>query len=156
LIQVIRASRDRLYTAVDPHFTFVFPTEKLSAEALADHTESVIQGCSKIGFVLTKALVVKDDPNSSWHAFLIPSIGAAEVTTLHDLLYTDTLASELRPDIPYIPHIGIAANQDSVVVEELVDNLNAKPINIVGVIEALTVSTFDGIRVKDTKRLSLA
>jgi hypothetical protein len=105
---------------------------------------------------LTKALVVEDDSKAYFHAFLVPSIGEREIATLHDLLYTDALASELRLDIPYTPHIGIAANEQKVVVQELVDKLNSEPINIRGVIEALTVSSYDGIRVKDVKRLPLA
>jgi hypothetical protein len=105
---------------------------------------------------LTKALVVNDDSAALFHAFLVPSIGEREITALHDVLYTGALASELRRDIPFVPHIGIATNSQKVAVQELVDELNSEPLNIDGVIEALTVSSYDGIRVDDYLRVPLA
>jgi hypothetical protein len=60
-IQHIRKTEDRLFDAVEPHFTFVFPTSKLSVEELALHTELKSKGFAVIHVRLTKAVVVKDD-----------------------------------------------------------------------------------------------
>ncbi|HTQ16113.1 2'-5' RNA ligase family protein [Mycobacterium sp.] len=155
-IQAIRSAEDRLFEAVQPHFTFVFPSEKLSVEDLADHTELKMRGQQRIAFTLTKVILVEDDSRSFYHVFLVPSLGKPEITALHDLLYTDALASELRADIPYIPHISIATIAQKIVAQELVDRLNSERINIKGVIDGLTVCSYDGIRVKDITRLPLA
>jgi hypothetical protein len=118
-IQAIRSAEDRLFGAAKPHFTIVFPTEKLSIADLTDHTELKICGRPKVTFALTKALVVEDDSKGMFHAFLVPSIGQREITNLHDEMYTDMLASELHPDIPFIPHIGIATIGGESLYDEL-------------------------------------
>jgi 2'-5' RNA ligase len=154
-IQAIRHTQDRLFEAVEPHFTIVFPTEKLSAAELTDHTESTTRGQSRIVFALTNALVVEEDSKALFRAFLVPSIGRQEITALHDLMYTGALATELRLDLPFIPHISIATNKHRGIVQQIVEDINNQAININGVIEALMVSSYDGIRVKDIKRVPL-
>jgi 2'-5' RNA ligase len=154
-IQAIRRTHDRLFDAVEPHFTIVFPTEKLSAPNLVGHTESKVCGQPKILFALTKALVIEDDSQNLFHAFLVPSIGRPEITALHDLMYTGVLASELRVELPFIPHITIATSKRQDIVQQLVEEFDDRDIEIKGVIESLTVSSYDGIRVKDIKRVPL-
>jgi len=60
-IQAVRKTNDRLYSVVEPHFTFVFPTEKLSADELAQHTASKVKQFPRIPISLTEAIVVEDD-----------------------------------------------------------------------------------------------
>lgn len=154
-IQAIRRAHDRLFEAVEPHFTIVFPTEKLSAADLVDYAESKVCGQPKIIFVLMKALVIEDNSQNLFHAFLVPSIGSPEITALHDLMYTGALASELRIDLPFIPHITIASDKRRDIIQQLVEEIDDRAIQIKGVIESLTVSSYDGIRVKDIKRVPL-
>jgi hypothetical protein len=74
-IQGIRKANDRLFDVVDPHFTFVFPTEKLSVDELVQHIRSRIDRQPKITFKLTRAIVVEDDSREFFHTFLVPSCG---------------------------------------------------------------------------------
>jgi hypothetical protein len=105
---------------------------------------------------LTKAIVVEDDSKTFFHTFLIPSEGEREIITLHDKLYTDELASELRLDIPFIPHVGIATNQDEAVMQKLADKINRNGVNISGTIEALTIASYDGKQVRDERFVTLS
>jgi 2'-5' RNA ligase len=155
-IQLIRKANDRLFSAVDPHFTFVFPTEKLSAEELIRHVRSKIERQPKITVQLTDAIVVRDDSSMLHHTFLIPSVGSQEIVAVHDMLYTDCLASELRSDEPFVPHIGVGTSGRAADAHELADSLNHRGINITGIIESLTVSRYDGFKVKDIEEISLA
>jgi hypothetical protein len=155
-IQHIRKTEDRLFEAVKLHFTFVFPTGKLSVDELAHHTELKSAGCAVIHVRLTKAIVVEDDSKTFFHTFLIPSEGEREIITLHDKLYTDELTSELRLDIPFIPHVGIATNQDEAVMQKLADKINRDDINISGTIEELTIASYDGKQVRDERFVTLS
>src|SRR5687768_12300873 len=110
-IQNIRKTSDRQYDVVKPHFTLVFPTAKLSEDELIRHTQQKAKNASVIKIALLRAIVVEDDSKMFFHTFLIPSEGNQEIIMLHVLLYTGGLASELREDIPFIPHLGIATNE---------------------------------------------
>ena len=49
--------------------------------------------------------------------FLMASRGAASVTALHDKLYSRSLRQHLRPEFGYEPHITVARNPDSHLLE---------------------------------------
>lgn len=156
-IQGIREEHDRQYKIVRPHVTFVFPTAKLSIEQLAQHAEEKVRGESKIAIELTEATVVEDGSKKYFHVFLVPSTGKEKIITLHNLLYTGDLASELRLDIPFIPHVGIAANESRTTAQALADTIiNTEGIDIRGFLSALTIASFDGKSVHDIKQIQLA
>jgi hypothetical protein len=154
-IQDIRRLNDRMYEVIAPHFTFIFPTQKLTIEKLVEHTVLKIEGQSKIPITLNSAILVEDDSKLFFHAFLVPSVGKQEIINLHDLLYTDELTSELRLDIPFIPHIGIGTNEDRAIMQKLVDEINSLQIHLKGSIDNLTIASFDGKQLQDIKQLPL-
>lgn len=153
-IQGLRKIHDKLYQVVEPHFTFVFPTVRLSAADLIMHTKLKSAGAHKIAIALSKATVVEDDSKTFFHTFLIPSEGGQEIVELHDLLYGGDLASELHPDIPFIPHVGVGTG-DASSMQRLADKINTEGINIVGSIDALTVASYDGKIVNDIEKIPL-
>jgi len=154
-IQAIRKTDDRQFEIVKPHVTFVFPTTKLAEDELVTHVHKKVAGVDRFKITLSKAVVVEDDSKKFFHTFLVPSEGYDEVITLHALLYTGDLSSELRADIPFIPHVGIASNENEATMQALADKLNATGINIAGSIDELTVAEFDGKRVHDTAKVLL-
>ncbi len=154
-IQGIRETHDRQYEIVKPHVTFVFPTTKLAEVELIGHVRQKVTSINRFTISLSKALVVEDDSKKFFHTFLVPSEGYDEIITLHDLLYTDALLSELRADIPFIPHLGIASHEDESTMRALADELNATGVNINGLIDELTISGFDGKRVHDIAKAPL-
>ncbi len=153
-IQSLRKTYDRLYEVVEPHFTFVFPTTKLSIEDLTEHTMLKSADTHKIAIILAKAIVIDDDSKTFSHTFLVPSDGEKEINELHDLLYTDSLASELRLDIPFVPHIGVGTG-DAAAMQKLADEINAQGVDIKGTIDTLTVASYDGKTVNDVEQIPL-
>lgn len=155
-IQGIRKESDKhYYGVVQPHFTFVFPTDKLPADKLAEHVKTKAKDAPAIQFRLDKAVVVEDDSKTFTHVFLVPSDGSDEINELHDDFYTDELASELREDIPFIPHVGIATGEKEAMLA-LADRINDEGVDIRGSIGALSVAIYDGEKVEDVQQIELA
>jgi 2'-5' RNA ligase len=155
-IEGFRNEHDMLYRGVvNAHFTLVFPTEALSADALVAHVRKCALDARPIDFVLRSALVVADDFADAWHVFLVPDEGNSRFIKLHDRLYQGPIAHELRLDISYIPHLGIASNADSAICKALADDLNGMNLAIQGQISELTISDYDGTSVHDLARAIL-
>lgn len=155
-IQSIQQKYDLMqFTVVKPHVTYVFPTHRLDEDALIKHVESKVIDTSAFKIKLDSTKVVENDSKNYFHAFLMPSVGFEEITKLHDVLYTDSLKSELRLDIPFIPHLGIGNNPSEEIMNELVNTINEDGVSIVGEIDTLTVSRYDGSKVIDIKQVPL-
>lgn len=152
-IQGIRKSSDpKYFNLVEPHVTLVFSTDKLKLEEFENHIKQKIQNTEPFNLVLDKTKVVEDDSKTFFHAFLIPSEGFNEINKLHDDLYEDSLESELRQDIPFIPHLGIGTGTEEE-MEKLANKL--EPSKIIGSIEKVSIVEYDGNKVIDLKELSL-
>ena len=155
-IQSIRKLYDtRQYSVVKPHVTLVFPTSKPNKESLIEHARSKVTILKAFDIKFDSALVVEDDSKTYFHAFLIPSLGFDEITFLHDISYTEYLESELRTDIPFIPHLGIGNDDDKKVMEELANKINNQGVSISGKIDQLTVAEYDGKKVRDLQIIDL-
>jgi 2'-5' RNA ligase len=156
-IQDVRVEYDlKQFRVVKPHITLVFGTQKLEPGALIAHVRTKVADVRPFTVKLDSAKVIEDDSAKYFHAFLVPSNGFKEINRIHDLLYTDGLASELRLDIPFMPHLGIGNNSDKKIMDELTANVNLSGKSIEGKIEELTVVEFDGNKVTDISRVSLS
>lgn len=140
-IQSLRSAHDpRAHALVGPHFTLVFPTNALGAEPFLVHVHAVAAASQPIPFVLRRAQVVSDPLSEDTHVFLVPEEGFSGLVELHDQLYTGPLREELRTDIEYIPHIGVARMPESGAAQRLADELNAAGVQIVGSARRLTLA----------------
>lgn len=155
-IQSIRKDQDVLYyDVVKPHFTIVFPVFTETPEAdFIRHIKEKVAGIKPFDFVLSKSVLNKDAFNEYWHAFLVPDKGNKEIINLHDKMYEGLLKPELRPDIPFIAHIGIANDTDKTKMEKLVDELNRNGIDIHGRIESLDICQYDD-KITTIKKINL-
>jgi len=155
-IEIIRQEYDLLrYSVVKPHITFVFPSNKIDQAMLIQHVQAVANRFKAIPIKLDLAKVVEDDSKTYSHAFLVPSLGYDQITQLHDLLYTGALKSELRLDIPFIPHLGIGNNPDKTAMQTLVDKINNGKVSIYGTIDELTVAEHDASNLVDIIKVAL-
>jgi hypothetical protein len=134
---------------VATHFTMVFGCSDVPIAAYREHVAEVARSETAIDFSLRYAMLGNDDSNSNYYVFLVPDEGYSRISKLHDHLYRGPLASALRLDIPYIPHIGIATIPDAVRIKALCDQLNARGMDIHGQIDSITVSAYDGSKVTD-------
>jgi 2'-5' RNA ligase len=144
------------YDVVKPHITLVFGTEKLNLDQLRVHALKILDEFRQFRIVLDRAQVVEDNSKKFFHTFLIPSVGYDEIIRLHDSLYTYELQSELRLDIPFIPHIGIGTSENKDKMQSLVQFINKRNIRIEGLVESLSVVQYDGTTVTDRHVLELS
>jgi len=154
-IQAIRAEHDIYYEIVSPHFTFVFPSSTTDEAGFVGHIKRRTKGVKRIRFVLRCALVVKDCLSKYTHVFLMPDDGFSDIVRLHDRLYTGLLASELRLDIPFLPHIGIGSAIAPEACKGLAENLNEGNFSIEGTIDTLDIASFGGKSMKTIERIQL-
>ena len=156
-IQGIRKSHDnRYFGVVEPHFTLVFSTNKLSLDDFTQHVKEKTEGLRAFKISLDSAKVVEDDSKEFFHMFLIPSKGFDEINIIHDKLYTGSLKTELRHDIPFIPHVGIGTSDGRQQAEDVVQSIMQTRPAIEGTINNLTIVEFDGKSVVDLHTIPLA
>jgi 2'-5' RNA ligase len=155
-IQGVRAAHDELYfKLVDPHITLVFPTTALGERELVAHVRESTAGTRKIDFTLRCAVVWDDATQPYWHVFLVPEEGFSAVVNVHDVLYRGALASELRLEVPFIPHMGVATSRDAHACKTVADLLNADGIAIAGRIESLAIAALEADRVRTIETIEL-
>ncbi|MHC5848688.1 2'-5' RNA ligase family protein [Nostoc sp.] len=65
------------------------------------------------------------------------------------------LTKELRQDIPFIPHIGIANSRNPQECKRVVDELNAQSFEITGRVEKLDVIWYENNRVGTIEKITL-
>lgn len=148
-IQSIRKEYDeRYFNIVNPHFTIVFPVFNIEFDQFAGHVKKILEKFATFFFVLRCAQIVKDSFSDYTDLFLIPEEGYRLFVKLHNALYTGILEKELRLDIPYIPHIGIANSLDPLKCKSLADRINSKNIEIVGAINKIDVISYENNTVK--------
>lgn len=154
-MQAIRKDHDKLFTVVEPHFTLVFPTAKPSESEILTHVASLKLDIKPFSFTLTRAVVEENIYPKYFQVHLESVEPITEVIKLHDLLYVGPLATELREDIQYAPHITVGNDDDETAMAGLADRINANGISISGRINRLTVSSYDGTKVVDTRQFPL-
>jgi len=147
-IQNIRSKEDeRFYDVVEPHFTLVFPVSNINQEVFINHVQKVSKKYGTFYFALRCAQIVKDSFSNYTDVFLVPEEGYRIFIKLHDALYTGPLEEELRLDIPFIPHIGIANHKDARKCKELADRINTQNPEIIGAINKLSIVSYENDKV---------
>jgi hypothetical protein len=155
-IQSVRREHDHLFfSVVAPHFTIVFPTDGVAQSTLIEHVAERVSVFHSFEVVFRCAILGDPDFMSHAHAFLTPDEGFSHVVRLHDALYTGPLASELRLDLPFIPHVGIASTPSLEECKAIVDRLNEERFEIRGRVDTLDVIGYDGTRVWNVKKYGL-
>jgi 2'-5' RNA ligase len=147
-IQSIRQEHDALFfNVVEPHFALVFPTDQLGESELIAHVAAITARTEPFDAVLRCAIL--GDPSFMEHAhvFLIPDEGFSDIVRLHDALYTGPLQSELRLNLPFVPHIGVASSPNIDQCKRIVDRINGERIAIHARVEKLSIIGYDGKRV---------
>jgi 2'-5' RNA ligase len=155
-IQGIRKRHDELYfEVVAPHFTLVFPTFNQEEAAFSEHVRQIAHKTQPFDFVLRCAVLGDDAFSDYTHVLLVPDEGYSQIVRLHDRLYTGILSEELRLDIPFVPHIGIANSKDPKTCKHLVDEINARAFEISGRVEHLDVIEYADNRVRTLEHIPL-
>ena len=131
---------------VAPHYTLVYGCAAVPETDYLRHAQAVAAGTSAIAFCCRYAMLGADDEDDTAYVFLVPDAGYAQISLLHDRLYTGPLANQLRLDLPYIPHITVGRLDSRVEAKALCDELNRRGLEIHGALGALTVGAIrDGV-----------
>jgi hypothetical protein len=155
-IQSVRAKHDqRYFHIVEPHFTIVFPVLNVEEDEFIRHIKKVTKQFKEFYFVLRCAQIVKDSFSDYTDGFLIPEEGYRIFVKLHDALYTDILEQNLRLDIPFIPHVGIASNIDPRICKSIADDINNTGIEIIGAVSRVSVVSYENNKVSSLKEIYL-
>lgn len=134
---------------VAPHFTMAFGCDQVPEPMYREHVRAVAQSQRVIRFSCRYAMVGNDHSNENYYVFLVPDEGYSEISRLHDRIYRGVLAPYLRLDIPYVPHIGIAATMDARRIKALCDGLNSIGVAMHGQIDTMSVCSYDGTKITD-------
>lgn len=155
-IQTFRAAYDeRFFKMIQPHFTIVFPAFNINEKDFTAHVQKNAKKFKEFYFVLRCAQVVKDSFSEYTDLFLIPEEGYRIFVKLHDALYSDLLLPELRLDIPFIPHLGVANSVDAYKCKKLADEINGKNLEIIGAIKKLDIVRYEDDKASTLKEIFL-
>jgi len=124
---------------IQAHFTIVFGCTALGLDEYTSHVAAVAKASRPINFSCKYAMLGNDDQSEVAYVFLVPDEGNAEISLLHDRLYTGLLRPYLRLDLPYIPHITIGTTASREEAKQLCDELNRIGVSIEGSLLRLTV-----------------
>ncbi len=106
-VNAFRKKYDPMFGVISPHVTIVFPFRGINESTVIQHIQSVTE--KQKSFSVHFHGLTKSFDN---YLFLLIEEGKEEVYKLHDKLYTNVLASELRTDIPFIPHMTLGLFQN--------------------------------------------
>ena len=154
-IQSVRERHNPHFGIVRPHFTLVFQQSRLGLDEFSGHIRRQTEGVTRIEFSLRFATSVQDPGAGSSNVFLVPEEGFDSVVGLHDILYKGQMASELRLDLPFVPHITVGGNADAQVCHQLVDELNGQQFCMTGAIESVVTVSYNSSGVTDLESFAL-
>jgi 2'-5' RNA ligase len=155
-IQEFRRKHDPRYAAVEPHFTLVFGVREVEESVYLEHIESVARAAKPIRFRCLYAMLGADDVDDTAYVFLVPNEGNAEVSMLHDQLYTGVLQPFHRLEFPYIPHITIASTKDFKLAKQLCDGLNREGVYVEGSLALLSAGVLKDGKLQTLRSFALA
>jgi 2'-5' RNA ligase len=124
---------------IQAHFTLVFGCTALGLDEYTRHVAAVAKTSKPIHFSCKYAMLGNDDETNIAYVFLVPDQCNAEISLLHDRLYTGPLRPHLRLDLPYIPHITIGTTASREAAKALCDELNHDGVAIEGSLSRVTV-----------------
>jgi len=145
-IESVRAKHDPQATRIGVHFTLVFPIDA-SPAAVAAEVAAVAAAARPIPFTIRRARAVADVVGAGCHVFLVPREGRVEIATLHDRLYQGALRPYLRADIPFTPHMTIAAGSDLAECEGLIQELSLDHRTVQGALRRIELVNLETPRV---------
>jgi 2'-5' RNA ligase len=137
-IEAIRARHDPQAPLIGAHFTLVFPTV-LSRRLIEAQAARIATSTEPVMVVLRRAGVVPEPNGGGGHVFLIPDEGRDQITRLHDRLYEGPVQPYHRKEIPFRPHMTVAARPAIEPLHELVAEINAGNRHIRGFLSEIVL-----------------
>ena len=155
-IESVRDRHDPQAALIEVHFTLVFPCVALVA-AIAPELASAAEAAAPFDFEIVGIETVPDALGEGAHVFLVPDERAREaIAALHDRLYAGALKPHLRRDIPFVPHMTVAAKAGIHECAALAGELSPMCRGITGTIAAIDLVDTDSRPVRTLSRCALS
>jgi len=155
-IQSLRKKYDNDgYNLLDAHITFIFPVESINQSEFLNHIRPKMEDFPKIDFELNRFKLSLKPFEGKWFIFLVPEKGKKKITELHDLLYSDLLATELSLEYPFDPHLTIGCLEDKNHCLDIIVKLNKNDISIEGQIDTIDIATYENNVVETIEKINL-
>ena len=138
-IETTRRAHDPNAHRIAAHFTLVFDVTGVPVEHVRDHLRSIAKRESAIPFICRKVTLGHDHQSAVCYAFLVPDEGRPKIDLLRTRLHTGLLAHQLRPEIPFIPHITLGSGVDEVAIDTQCKALSEQMHPVEGVLDKLTL-----------------
>jgi 2'-5' RNA ligase len=138
-LQAVRRQHDPQAGLVDAHFTLLFGVTDVPQATYLAHVAAVARESAPIDFRCRQVQPWARPADAQAHLFLVPDEGHDALVDLHDRLYRGPLAPQLRPDLPYLPHVTLGRAQGFERAQVLCAALQAEAPAIRGRLGALTV-----------------
>jgi 2'-5' RNA ligase len=153
-IESVRARHDPRADMIAAHVTLAFPAV-MYPTALVREAAIAAATCVPVSFAIGAARAVPDAIGGGAHVFLVIDEGRDAIAALHDRLYAGALARHLRTDVPFIPHITVAAHADLAWCRDFADNLNRTLPRMRGTLDTLDVIAVGASHVETLAHLPL-
>ncbi len=155
-IDAYRQDHDQAYVdVVAPHFTLVFGCDEISQDTFCSHVREVAKPFAPIKFVCRYAMLGVDHASPTGHVFLVPDEGYAQISLLHDALYTGPLKQFHRLDIPFTPHIAIGTLPTLQEAKVRCDALNREELEMRGRVTVVTVGALIDNKIVDIEHVPM-
>lgn len=153
-IEAFRSRHDPQAPRIAVHFTLVFPADESPAAVTAE-ASAIARSTGAIPFTIRAVAVVPDIAGNGGHVFLVPDEGRDEITKLHDRLYDGVMQPHLRADIPFTPHLTVAAGADLAWCESVARGLDLDPRTVRGTLRRIDLVNVDQPRVRSIASFAL-
>jgi len=153
-IESLRMQHDPQATMLPAHVTLVFPAQ-VRADNLGAEIAAVASVTTAIPFVIRWARPVRGAVEAGGHVFLVPDDGFGEIAALHEALYGGAFSASRRADVPFIPHVTVAANRDFGRCEQIARDLTPLDRLIRGRLQTIDLLEIAPGTVKSLQRFDL-
>ena len=121
----VAASIDRFRSAyepervrlVRPHLTLVFGLRAVIAEEVVAFCRHTTAAEKPFSIAFDRTEIIHDSVEETYKICMVCSEGSDAIVSLHRALYDGTHRSQLRPDIPFRPHMTIATDARLAILE---------------------------------------
>lgn len=133
-IESIRARHDPQAARIGLHVTLAFPAP-LAPTAARDVLAEAAGVQAPFACAFDAVLAVREPGADRGHVYFVPNAGRAEFARLHDALYRGAFRPHFRADLPYVPHVTLAAVDGFARCTELAEQLARERRVVRGVVE---------------------
>ena len=138
-VQALRERHDPQAALIEAHFTLLFGVSEVSQADYLAHVAAVARVSAPIDLRCSRVQPWAGPGDAELYLFLQPDEGREAITELHDRLCRGPLATQLRPELPYLPHITLGRVQGRARAQALCDEMNAQSREFCGRLNTLTV-----------------